>query len=550
MSKTFIEPEVPHPPQRLTASEQAIPKRIHQIWLGGELPEVFARYAKRLQELHPQWEYTLWREQDLDWLTHKADFDRVPKFATKANIARYEVIHRFGGVYFDTDFEPLRPIDELLTDCTMAVCPSRHGELNNAFFAATPGHPVLGWMLERMTESIDANFGHNGSPQMCGFQFFTRSVERACAITGEKVKWLPRHVFYPYNFDQPEFNESTLFPDSYAIHRWDGSWFTPPSQPKPRESRRLKLPMKAWLLRLIGQIRSRLIGDLFETPPLIRQALPVGNGRILCAVEGRFSLLVAASDLNLLPNLFLHGRSDQKYFRFIEAVLRRSDTVLDIGANIGLTVLASAWRLGPYGTVHAFEPNADCLALLRDNLYMNYNLGLKAEVVVHPVAIGARDEAGLLTASNRHLGRGSLSASIAQRAENEIGDTRQTTVPLRRLRSVLHGVQHMRLVKIDVEGFEHEVLESLQPWLATQSIDFLDIEINSAHSGRNWPTLVSGIRALAANHGMEPHRITGEGRLMPLSVSALIEGPSHDHVVFANRRVLSDTLLAGTPANR
>ena len=44
----------------------------------------------------------------------RAEYDNAEKMAAKSDIFRYEICARFGGVYIDADFEPLRPIEPLL----------------------------------------------------------------------------------------------------------------------------------------------------------------------------------------------------------------------------------------------------------------------------------------------------------------------------------------------------------------------------------------------------------------------------------------------------
>ena len=43
-----------------------IPKKIHQIWIGNApIPDHCAAFGKEMQEMHPDWEYKLWRHEDI-----------------------------------------------------------------------------------------------------------------------------------------------------------------------------------------------------------------------------------------------------------------------------------------------------------------------------------------------------------------------------------------------------------------------------------------------------------------------------------------------------
>ena len=49
----------------LPPTKTRIPKIIHQIWLGGALPQKYYAMQKTWQEHHPDWEYRLWTDADL-----------------------------------------------------------------------------------------------------------------------------------------------------------------------------------------------------------------------------------------------------------------------------------------------------------------------------------------------------------------------------------------------------------------------------------------------------------------------------------------------------
>jgi mannosyltransferase OCH1-like enzyme len=150
-----------------------ISKKIHQIWLGSQLRTEYKGYSEKLRSLHPEWEYKLWSEKELGWLAHKGEFDSAQLMSIKSNIARYEVVWNYGGVYMDMDFDPVRPLDGLLADASMLVCPERSGLLGNAFFAAAQQHPVLGYVVKKLAENISANISRR-SPEMCGPVFLQK----------------------------------------------------------------------------------------------------------------------------------------------------------------------------------------------------------------------------------------------------------------------------------------------------------------------------------------------------------------------------------------
>ena len=54
-------------------------------------------------EKHPDWEYMLWTEENIPKLINYKHFVATYKLSGKANIVRYELLYRYGGVYIDAD---------------------------------------------------------------------------------------------------------------------------------------------------------------------------------------------------------------------------------------------------------------------------------------------------------------------------------------------------------------------------------------------------------------------------------------------------------------
>lgn len=94
----------------------AIPKVIHQIWLGPrQIPEQYIENSKKWKVLHPSWRYKLWRESDLKgWDFESKDlFNKASSYQEKSDILRYEILNKYGGLYVDMDYTPLKNFDDV-----------------------------------------------------------------------------------------------------------------------------------------------------------------------------------------------------------------------------------------------------------------------------------------------------------------------------------------------------------------------------------------------------------------------------------------------------
>ena len=139
--------------------------------------------------------------------------------------------------------------------------------------------------------------------------------------------------------------------------------------------------------------------------------------------------------------------------------LREGDVVLDIGANHGFFACYAAGR---GARVHAFEPSASLQGFIRDNVRTN---GLTDRVTVHPCAVGARD--GEVTFyETGHMGGGMNSTRGDWLSAEGVGDAVATTVPCVSFAGALRLCGEpapIRLLKVDCEGAELDILRSLTP---------------------------------------------------------------------------------------
>lgn len=198
-----------------------IPRVLHQIWVGGPVPPWLAEMRQTWLELHPSpgWEHILWTDDDLPPITHGALYDDPPcppatHGQMRADLLRYDILFRYGGVYVDLDFEAQRPIDELLAgiDC-FAAWETDDVWIGNAILGSTPGHPFLAELIAGVPASVEAHRGQR--PVLStGPQYLTPIAKR------HDVRLFPASMFYPYRWDQLERGDE-LFPDAYAIHHWN-----------------------------------------------------------------------------------------------------------------------------------------------------------------------------------------------------------------------------------------------------------------------------------------------------------------------------------------
>ena len=149
------------------ANREAIPHKIHQIWIGPDSPPI----GTDAWEAHAKaqgYDYQLWNEDNLDGLGLNENLvykDMLSKgdYPGAVDVARYSILKKLGGVYLDSDWYPTRndlgfhdfvPMTGLTT---MAEdIPRNTGKggllLANSMIAAPPNHPIFTRLMTALTD--------------------------------------------------------------------------------------------------------------------------------------------------------------------------------------------------------------------------------------------------------------------------------------------------------------------------------------------------------------------------------------------------------------
>ena len=94
-----------------------IPKIIHYCWFGrGPLPELAQKCIASWKKYLPDYEIKEWNEDnfDVNIIPYTAEAYKAKKYAFVSDYARFWILYKFGGIYFDTDVEVIRPIDDIV----------------------------------------------------------------------------------------------------------------------------------------------------------------------------------------------------------------------------------------------------------------------------------------------------------------------------------------------------------------------------------------------------------------------------------------------------
>jgi len=95
-----------------------IPKIIHYCWFGGSpLPKDALECIASWKRYHPDYEIKEWNENNFNvhMIPFMSEAYSANKYAYVSDYARLWVLYNYGGVYFDTDVEVIRPLDDIFS---------------------------------------------------------------------------------------------------------------------------------------------------------------------------------------------------------------------------------------------------------------------------------------------------------------------------------------------------------------------------------------------------------------------------------------------------
>lgn len=191
-----------------------IPRIIHQIWVGpNPVPRLFAEFAEGWKKLHPEWEYRLWDNDSIKSLDTYPLILHADGPGAQGDIIRLETVLYHGGVYVDMDFEPIKPIDELLEGIEAFTARAESGQIYCGLFGAVPGHR---WLRDQYDDMWRVAWRQ--SPPW-GPVLMHNWTNRHPEVTV-----FPPEFFYPYEWQNREGKLGQKFPGSYAVHHWAATW--------------------------------------------------------------------------------------------------------------------------------------------------------------------------------------------------------------------------------------------------------------------------------------------------------------------------------------
>jgi FkbM family methyltransferase len=155
----------------------------------------------------------------------------------------------------------------------------------------------------------------------------------------------------------------------------------------------------------------------------------------------------------------------------VRTLLREGDIFVDVGANEGFFSIVASKAVGPTGRVIAIEPQSRLQGVLARNIRENGALNVD---VIQRVISDAPGVATLSVSPDMNTGSSGLFRATRYRVPTQ--DVLQTT--LESLFDLL-SLRSVRLMKMDIEGFEYEAVLGSPEVFRSGRIEYLALELHS-----------------------------------------------------------------------
>lgn len=277
-----------------------IPRIIHYCWFGGnQLPELAQRCIASWRKFLPDYEIWQWTESptpaitsregvespklfdkklsfDVNIILYTAEAYKQKKYAFVSDYARFWILCRYGGIYFDTDVEVIRPMDDIISrgnfmgfevDPDGENTPGRYAP--RYCFDVAPGlgfgiskeHPFMQKMMDYYS-----NLDFKGAVMDPWFKTIVAYTTEALMEEGlqnkKGIQQVGDIIVYPHEYFAPIdviTGRLHITPNTYTIHRYMGSWDSgnPNANLSLKFKKKLRNALPEWLFYINNRIKRR-----------------------------------------------------------------------------------------------------------------------------------------------------------------------------------------------------------------------------------------------------------------------------------------------------
>ena len=217
-----------------------IPKVIHYCWFGGNpLPKSAQKCIASWRKYLPDYEIREWNESnyDVDCIPFSKEAYEAKKYAYVSDYARLKIIYENGGIYFDTDVELIKSIDDILQKGSFLAFEkhTKGSEVDHMLvnvglgFACEKGNPIIKEIMNYYEQNH--YILPDGTIKQIPIVYITTDVlkKHGLKVSDKPLKIDGGFIVYPWEYFCPmEYLSSKIeiSDNTRTIHHYTATWMS------------------------------------------------------------------------------------------------------------------------------------------------------------------------------------------------------------------------------------------------------------------------------------------------------------------------------------
>lgn len=213
-----------------TSEEQLIPKKINYCWFSGNpIPDTLKRCMETWEKFCPDYEIVRWDESnyDISWSPYMVQAYEHKRWGFVSDVARFDILYRYGGIYLDTDVELLKNLDELLYEPAFCGIEKWCVVNSGGCSGAQPRNPMIKAMLD-FRQNINFEY-EDGSLNLMSSGYYEMIPLLKAGLCADGLTQQVRgqitvyssDFFHPFDYMS---GEARITDNTFSIHHFSGSW--------------------------------------------------------------------------------------------------------------------------------------------------------------------------------------------------------------------------------------------------------------------------------------------------------------------------------------
>lgn len=238
-----------------------IPKVIHYCWFGGKpLPQSAKKCIESWKRFLPDYKIKEWNESnfDVNAIPYIQEAYEAKKYAFVSDYARFKILYDQGGLYFDTDVEVIRPLDDIIERGPFMGC--EQDASGTTAIAVAPGlglgvSPGLGLYKEMLDLYATLHFKNaNGTlNQKTVVQYTTELLSKHGISPKKDIQSVAGVWIYPKEYFNPiemTGRRLVITPNTRSIHHYTATWQSPYRRMKKKIARLIGNKLTLSIIRI------------------------------------------------------------------------------------------------------------------------------------------------------------------------------------------------------------------------------------------------------------------------------------------------------------